>query len=127
MPPGYCCAPIVGGLVVFLSARPQRHERAFDLFDAAALGLFSVTVLHHLQLLDEWTAPAAALAFGLRVLALRRNWRTPRPRFWRNPFVGMRAVPEPPQPEAHLGHMGTRSPHGSLAAPPARPGRTTPP
>ena len=30
--PGYFCAPIVGGLVVFHSARPQRHERAFDLF-----------------------------------------------------------------------------------------------
>ncbi|WP_327402707.1 trimeric intracellular cation channel family protein [Streptomyces sp. NBC_01288] len=201
--PGYFCAPIVGGLVVFHSARLQHHARAFDLFDAAALGLFSVTgatkafayglnpeaattlgfatavgggivssvlamelppllradrdlyalpalvgaggvaVLHHFQLLNEWTAPAAAaLAFGLRVLALRRNWRTSRSRFWRNPFAGMRHVPEPPRPEADLGHMEDSDHHTVLLRRPRtgqlppphhlprttqpRPGRTTP-
>lgn len=31
---GYFSTPIVGGLIVFLSARLQRHERAFDVFDS---------------------------------------------------------------------------------------------
>jgi uncharacterized membrane protein YeiH len=161
---GYFSTPIVGGLIVFLSARLQRHERAFDVFDAGALGLFSVTgttkafayglntpasvtlgiataagggviscllamelpsvlranrdhyalpallgagavaVLHHCHTLNVWTAPAAALgAFGLRMIALRRSWRTPRSRFWHNPFAGMRHVPhhapQPPEPD----------------------------
>jgi uncharacterized membrane protein YeiH len=162
---GYFSTPIVGGLIVFLSAGLQRHERAFDVFDAGALGLFSVTgtttafahglntpasvtlgiataagggviscllamelpsllranrdlyalpallgagavgVLHHFQVLNVWTAPAAAVgAFGLRVMALRRSWRTPRSRFWHNPFAGMRHVPhhEPKAPERDL-------------------------
>ncbi|MFI6465498.1 trimeric intracellular cation channel family protein [Streptomyces sp. NPDC050528] len=173
--PGYFCAPVIGGLVVFYGARLQHHERAFDLFDAAALGLFSVTgatkafaygmnpeaattlgfatavggglissvlameippllranrdlyalpalvgagsvaVLHHLQLLNEWTAPAAAtLAFALRVLALHHNWRTSRSRFWRNPFAGLRAAPEPPPTEADLGHLEDSDHHTVL-------------
>ncbi|MEU9348149.1 trimeric intracellular cation channel family protein [Streptomyces sp. NPDC048278] len=172
---GYFCTPIIGGLVVFYNARLQHHERAFDLFDAAALGLFSVTgatkafayglnpeaaatlgiatavggglvssvlameippllrsnrhlyalpalvgsgsvaVLHYFQLLNEWTAPAAAvLAFGLRALALRHSWRTPRSSFWRNPFAGMRHAPEPPEPEADLGGTGTLDDHTLL-------------
>jgi uncharacterized membrane protein YeiH len=178
--PGYFCAPIVGGLVVFHSARLQHRERAFDLFDAAALGLFSVTgatkafayglnpeaattlgfatavgggivssvlamelppllradrdlyalpalvdaggvaVLHHFQLLNEWPAPAAAtLAFALRVLALRRNWRTSRSRFWRNPFAGLRHAPRTSPPRGALGpHAGLGPPHGSPTTPP---------
>jgi uncharacterized membrane protein YeiH len=162
---GYFSTPIVGGLIGFLSAGLQCHERAFDVFDAGALGLFSVTgtttafahglntpasvtlgiataagggviscllamelpsllranrdlyalpallgagavgVLHHFQVLNVWTAPAAAVgAFGLRVMALRRSWRTPRSRFWHNPFAGMRHVPhhEPKAPERDL-------------------------
>ncbi|GHJ41539.1 hypothetical protein Sm713_71480 [Streptomyces sp. TS71-3] len=160
---GYFLTPLITALAVFFTA-PLRHEETwYELFDAAALGLFSVTgtiktlthgfnllaattlgissavgggvissilvlevptlllwnrdlyalpalagagtvaVLHHTDRLNTGTAVAAVLsAFGLRLLALRYGWRTPRSRVWRNPFAGMRQAPAPHPADAAL-------------------------
>ncbi|MEU8472595.1 trimeric intracellular cation channel family protein [Streptomyces sp. NPDC029006] len=153
---GYFFTPCAAALIVYFGHRLRHddkvHEdRLFDLSDAAALGLFSVTgtikalthgfnipaavtlgctsavgggalsqllaleqptllrwnrdlyalpafagatstaLLYFTGLLNVGTAIGASLfAFGLRLLALHYNWRTPRAHFWRNPIAGMR-------------------------------------
>ncbi|KAK1185567.1 TRIC cation channel family protein [Streptomyces sp. NBS 14/10] len=156
---GYFFAPCVAAVIVYFGHR-LRHDdevdeaRLFDVSDAAALGLFSVTgttkalthgfnipaavtlgcasavgggvlaqllaleqptllrwnrdlyalpalagatlaaLLYKTEVLNAATAIGTSLfAFGLRLLALRYNWRTPRSHFWRNPFAGMRQQP----------------------------------
>ncbi|MEV2213867.1 trimeric intracellular cation channel family protein [Streptomyces sp. NPDC050997] len=161
---GYFFTPCAAAVIVYFGHRLRHddkvHEgRLFDVPDAAALGLFSVTgtikalshgfnlpaavtlgsasavgggVLAHLLALEQPTllrwnrdlyalpalagATSAALlydtgllnvgtaigtslfAFGLRLLALRYNWRTPRSHFWRNPFAGLRQQPPTAKP-----------------------------
>lgn len=158
---GYFFTPCVAAALVYFGHRLRDdgmvHEgRLFDLSDAAALGLFSVTgtikalshgfnipaavtlgsasavgggvlanllalelpsllrwnrdlyalpaltgagstaLLHATGLLNIGTAVGTALfAFGIRLLAIRYRWRTPRSQFWRNPFAGMRQAPAP--------------------------------
>jgi uncharacterized membrane protein YeiH len=161
---GYFFTPVAAAALVYFGHRLY-HDRAirrsvlFDLLDAAALGLFSVTgtqkalthglnipaavtlgvgsavgggmlasvlvqelppvlswdrdlyllpaligaastaVLHLAGQLNVATAAGSAVfAFGMRLLALRYRWRTPRSHFWRNPFSGLRHQPaaEPP-------------------------------
>lgn len=153
---GYFFTPCAAAAIVYFGHRLRHDDKAdqsrlFDISDAAALGLFSVTgtikalahglnipaavtlgsasavgggVLAHLLALEQpmllrwnrdlYALPALAgaisaallystgllnvgtaigtslFAFGLRLLALRYNWRTPRARFWRNPFAGLR-------------------------------------
>ncbi|MEV5530881.1 hypothetical protein [Streptomyces prunicolor] len=69
---------------------------------------------------------ATTLAFALRVLALRHNWRTSRSRFWRTPFAGMRHAPEPPRPEADFDHTPDLDHHTVLLRRP-RTGELPPP
>ncbi|MFI6374724.1 trimeric intracellular cation channel family protein [Streptomyces sp. NPDC050546] len=89
-----CASAVGGGVLAQLLALEQpallRWNR--DLYALPALvGGTSVALLHHTGLLNVGTAVGTALfAFGLRLLALRYNWRTPRSHFWRNPFAGMR-------------------------------------
>lgn len=65
----------------------------------AVAGAASAAVLYSIGLLNVATAIGTALfAFGLRLLALRYNWRTPRSHFWRNPFAGMRQQPPTANP-----------------------------
>lgn len=163
---GYLFTPCAAAAIVYFGHRLRhddkaRQSRLFDVSDAAALGLFSVTgtikalshglnipaavtlgiasavgggVLAQLLALEQptllrwnrdlYALPALAgaasaallyysgwlnvataigtslLAFGLRLLALRYNWRTPRARFWRNPFAGLRQQPPPVNPAA---------------------------
>ncbi|GHA27106.1 hypothetical protein GCM10010372_28670 [Streptomyces tauricus] len=91
-----------GGVLASLLALEQpallRWNR--DLYALPALvGATSAALLHHIGLLNVATAVGAALfAFGLRVLALRYSWRTPRSHFWRNPFAGLRQQLPPPNP-----------------------------
>jgi uncharacterized membrane protein YeiH len=57
---GYYLAPLVAALIIFFTARAHRGEalfRAYDLLDASALALFSVT------------GTTKALSFGLNLLA----------------------------------------------------------
>ncbi|OWA01416.1 hypothetical protein B9W64_35995 [Streptomyces sp. CS159] len=72
-----------------------------DLYAVPALaGGVMVILLRAAGLLNAPTALAAALlGFGLRLLAQRRGWRTPRSSFWRDPFAGLRLqrAPEPPR------------------------------
>ncbi len=189
---GYFFTPCVAAAGVYFGYR-LRHDgkvyegRWFDLSDAAALGLFSVTgtikalshgfnvpaavtlgsasavgggVLAHLLALElptllRWNrdlyalpalvgASAAALlhytgalnvatavgaslfAFGLRLLALRYNWRTPRSGFWRNPFAGMRQE----SPAAHRAPDAARAramEADTVMLPPAGADAVTPP
>lgn len=171
---GYFFAPCAAAVIVYFGHR-LRHDdkvdeaRLFDVSDAAALGLFSVTgttkalthgfnipaavtlgcasavgggVLAQLLALEQPTllrwnrdlyalpalagATLAALlykagvlnaataigtslfAFGLRLLALRYNWRTPRSHFWRNPFAGMRQQPSASSIEADTVRLRSR-------------------
>ncbi|MEW2396059.1 TRIC cation channel family protein [Streptomyces sp. NPDC046862] len=163
---GYFFTPCAAAAIVYFGHRLRHDDKAgqsrlFDVSDAAALGLFSVTgtikalshglnipaavtlgsasavgggVLAQLLALEQPTllrwnrdlyalpalagATSAALlyytgrlnvataigtslfAFGLRLLALRYNWRTPRARFWRNPFAGLRQQPPTVKPAA---------------------------
>ncbi|MFD8428465.1 trimeric intracellular cation channel family protein [Streptomyces coelicoflavus] len=165
---GYFLTPWAAAVIVYFGHRLHRggtalESRLFDLGDAAALGLFSVTgtikalshgfnvpaavtlgaasavgggvlssllalevppllrwntdlyavpalaggvvvtLLRAAGLLNAPTACAAALlGFGLRILAQRRRWRTPRSSFWRDPFAGLRLqrTPEPPRESA---------------------------
>ncbi|MEU6028356.1 TRIC cation channel family protein [Streptomyces tauricus] len=91
-----------GGVLASLLALEQpallRWNR--DLYALPALvGATSAALLHHIGLLNVANAVGAALfAFGLRVLALRYSWRTPRSHFWRNPFAGLRQQLPPPNP-----------------------------
>ncbi|MGI5349926.1 trimeric intracellular cation channel family protein [Streptomyces sp. CA-250714] len=88
-----------GGVLAHLLALEQpallRWNR--DLYALPALvGATSTALLHYTGLLNVSTAIGATLfAFGLRLLALRYNWRTPRSHFWRNPFAGLRQQPPP--------------------------------
>ncbi|MFI6663242.1 trimeric intracellular cation channel family protein [Streptomyces sp. NPDC050523] len=166
---GYFFTPCAAALIVYLGYRLHHDEKMhegkpFDISDAAALGLFSVTgtikalshglnspaaitlgsasavgggvlacllaleqpallrwnrdlyalpafvgatsvaLLYDAELLNVGTAIGASLlAFGLRLLALRYSWRTPRSHFWRNPFAGMRQQPRAnPAPDIAL-------------------------
>ena len=171
---GYFFAPCAAAVIVYFGHR-LRHDdkvdegRLFDVSDAAALGLFSVTgttkalsygfnipaavtlgaasavgggvlaqllafeqptllrwnrdlyalpalagatlaaVLYKTGLLNAATAIGTSLfAFGLRLLALRYNWRTPRSHFWRNPFAGMRQQPSASSIEADTVRLRSR-------------------
>jgi uncharacterized membrane protein YeiH len=71
-----------------------------DLYILPALaGAGAAALLNAAGMLNGVTAAgAAALAFGLRLLALRYRWHTPRAYVWRNPFSGMRHQQAPAQP-----------------------------
>jgi uncharacterized membrane protein YeiH len=166
---GYYLAPLGAALIVFFGATSHHDGSLFDGFDAAALGLFSVTgtikalthgfgltaattlgvatavgggvlssllalevppllrwnrdlyalpalvgagavaLLHAVEALNVFTAVGAALAaFLLRLLALRRHWRTPRSRMWRDPFTGMRQQPGSVRSEGSEGAVAVR-------------------
>lgn len=89
-----CASALGGGVLAQLLALEQptllRWNR--DLYALPALaGATLAALLYYTGLLNVGTAIGTSLfAFGLRLLALRYNWRTPRARFWRNPFAGMR-------------------------------------
>nr|WP_308309229.1 TRIC cation channel family protein [Streptomyces sp. CHD11] len=158
---GYGVAPLTAALLVYCTARIRWDQRLFDVADAAALGLFSITgtvkalsygfnwaaasvlgaasavgggvlscvlaretpsllywnrapyslpaltgaggaaALHATGTLNVGTALAAALfAFGLRLLSICYDWRTPRSPIRRNPFSGMREQPAPSPPRS---------------------------
>ncbi|GHE48073.1 hypothetical protein GCM10017673_57290 [Streptosporangium violaceochromogenes] len=183
---GYYLASVAAALIVFFSARVHRHDRflsVFDMFDTAALALFSVTgtskalshgfglaavitlgvasavgggvlssvlavevpallrwdrdlyilpalvgagtvtLLNAVGVLNGATASGTAVsAFGLRLLAVRYHWHTPRAYVWRNPFSGMRhqRVPKRPRPAAFS------SPHPAPDSPARLPPRWPP-
>ncbi|MDW6056844.1 trimeric intracellular cation channel family protein [Streptomyces sp. FXJ1.4098] len=92
-----CASAVGGGVLAQLLALEQptllRWNR--DLYALPALaGATLAAVLYKTEALNAATAIGTSLfAFGLRLLALRYNWRTPRSHFWRNPFAGMRQQP----------------------------------
>ncbi|MER5429146.1 trimeric intracellular cation channel family protein [Streptomyces sp. NPDC002588] len=94
-----------GGVLAHLLALEQpallRWNR--DLYALPALaGATSAVLLHATGLLNVGTAIGTSLfAFGLRLLAIRYNWRTPRSHFWRHPFAGMRQQPPTAKPAPH--------------------------
>ncbi|BCL25495.1 trimeric intracellular cation channel family protein [Streptomyces aurantiacus] len=107
-----------GGVLASLLALEQpallRWNR--DLYALPALvGATSAALLHYTGLLDVGTSVGAALfAFGLRVLALRYSWRTPRSNFWRNPFAGLRQ--QPPTADPPPGSVPTSVPAVAIEA-----------
>ncbi|WP_328773031.1 trimeric intracellular cation channel family protein [Streptomyces sp. NBC_00286] len=98
-----CASAFGGGVLASLLAleMPTLLRWNHDLYALPTLaGATSTALLHHTGLLNVGTAIGTALfAFGLRLLALRYNWRTPRSNFWRNPFAGMRQQPPPANPD----------------------------
>ncbi|MGO4427355.1 TRIC cation channel family protein, partial [Streptomyces sp. MCAF7] len=92
-----CASAVGGGVLAQLLALEQptllRWNR--DLYALPALaGATLAALLYKTEVLNAATAIGTSLfAFGLRLLALRYNWRTPRSHFWRNPFAGMRQQP----------------------------------
>ncbi|MEV6497860.1 trimeric intracellular cation channel family protein [Streptomyces prunicolor] len=91
-----------GGVLASLLALEQPTLLSWnrDLYALPAFaGATSVVLLHYTGLLNVATAIGATLsACGLRLLALRYSWRTPRSHFWRNPFAGMRQQPSMAKP-----------------------------
>jgi uncharacterized membrane protein YeiH len=99
-----------GGVLVSLLAQetPSLLRWDRDLYALPALAGAGATVaLYAVGLLNVGTAiGTAVLAFGLRMLAVRYHWRTPRSQFWQNPFWGLRLQPAPPtaaEPPAQAG------------------------
>lgn len=86
-----------GGVLAHLLALEQPALLSWnrDLYALPALaGATSTALLYRIGVLNIETAVGTSLfAFGLRLLALRYKWRTPRSHFWRNPFAGMRQQP----------------------------------
>ncbi|NGO12753.1 trimeric intracellular cation channel family protein [Streptomyces sp. HC44] len=98
-----CVSAFGGGVLASLLAleQPALLRWNHDLYALPTLAGATLTaLLHYTGLLNVGTAIGTSLfAFGLRLLALRYNWRTPRSHFWRDPFSGMRHQPPTAKPD----------------------------